>query len=165
MAGWLRATLSSARVDTSVFSAHSTRGVSCSKAATVGVSIQSIMQTADWSSASNFRRFYYRPGGEPGSTAQKAFLHSFVLAVGCGPAHCAEGLIRLQSHVIICEPEPSNIQWWNGSAHKVHASYPRLYEEGEGEHTTISHPAHPLSINLSRPDSQLWGTMIQKLEL
>ena len=144
LARWLSATLSSAGVDTFVFSPHSTRGASCSKAATVGFLIQSIMQTADWSSARNFRRFDHHPGGEPGSTAQEASFHSSVLAVGRSPAHCT-AYVWLQSRVVMCEQEPSDIQWWNGSVHEVCASYSRLYEEGEGEHVTISHPAHPLS--------------------
>ena len=48
-------------MDTSMFSAHSTRGASTSKASVVGVSIGAILQAADWSTPSTFQRFYHRP--------------------------------------------------------------------------------------------------------
>ena len=60
IARWLKSVLSSARVDTSVFKAHSTRGASFSKATMAGVTLQTILSTADWSSAGTFKKFYCR---------------------------------------------------------------------------------------------------------
>ena len=50
-----------AGIDVSIFSGHSVRGASTSAAAGSGVTMTDIMQAADWSSESVFRRFYYRP--------------------------------------------------------------------------------------------------------
>ena len=58
---WLKKILKQSGIDTSIFSAHSTRGAATSKASTAGISIPDILKTADWSSASTFRRFYHRP--------------------------------------------------------------------------------------------------------
>ena len=57
---WLKTTLGNAGIDTNVFSGHSTRMASTSKAAQQGLDIQSILKTADWSSAKNFATFYKR---------------------------------------------------------------------------------------------------------
>ena len=43
----------------SIFSGHSVRGASTSAAAGGGVTMTDIMQAADWSTESVFRRFYY----------------------------------------------------------------------------------------------------------
>ena len=53
--------LSLAGIDTSSFKAHSVRSASVSAAASAGVSTNQIMEAADWSSESVFRRFYYKP--------------------------------------------------------------------------------------------------------
>lgn len=58
---WLRTIMQKAGVDTSIFSAHSTRGASSSKARAAGVSVADILRTASWASESTFCRFYYRP--------------------------------------------------------------------------------------------------------
>lgn len=52
--------LSQAGIDISVFSAHSTRGASSSKAISQGVSVKEIMAMADWSNSSTFSTFYKR---------------------------------------------------------------------------------------------------------
>ena len=52
--------LSEAGVDTRVFKAHSVRGASVSAAKNKGVGLSDILQMADWSQVSTFRRFYYR---------------------------------------------------------------------------------------------------------
>ena len=61
LAYWLKEILGKAGVDTSVFKAHSVRGASSSAASEKGVLIEDILRTADWSTDSTFRRFYYRP--------------------------------------------------------------------------------------------------------
>ena len=50
--------LTSAGIDTSVFSAHSTRGASTSAASLAGVPTQQILSTADWSTDNV--KFYFR---------------------------------------------------------------------------------------------------------
>ena len=58
---WLKNVMKAAGVNTSVFSAHSTRGAATSKARAVGVSLADILHAANWSSPSTFCRFYCRP--------------------------------------------------------------------------------------------------------
>lgn len=52
--------LKDAGIDTLRFSAHSTRGASASRAAKIGIPVDSILETAHWSSQSTFTRFYHR---------------------------------------------------------------------------------------------------------
>ena len=47
MARWLKQGLDNDGIDTSIFTGHSTRGVSSSKAASSGVTISAILQAAD----------------------------------------------------------------------------------------------------------------------
>ena len=58
---WLKDIISRAGIDTSIFKAHSVRGASASAAHERGASLQDILDLADWSTDSTFRRFYYRP--------------------------------------------------------------------------------------------------------
>ena len=57
---WLKDLLKLAGIDTSVFTAHSTRMASTSKAKAMGVGIHTIIKTAGWKSDTNFRKFYLR---------------------------------------------------------------------------------------------------------
>lgn len=57
---WIKEYLNLAEIDTSVFSAHSTRGSAASKAAESGQSISSILRSGGWSRESTFARFYKR---------------------------------------------------------------------------------------------------------
>ena len=57
---WVKDYLSLAGIDSRIFSAHSTRGAASSKAAKMGVPIDSILKTANWSRQSTFSRFYHR---------------------------------------------------------------------------------------------------------
>ena len=62
IARWLRSVLDRAGIDTTIiFKAHSTRGALVSAAANAGITISEIMQSADWSCESTFKRFYYKP--------------------------------------------------------------------------------------------------------
>lgn len=67
---WIKKTLDLAGVDTSIYSAHSTRGASASKAAKKGVPTDSILKTASWASESTFVRYYRReiPEHDVGTT-------------------------------------------------------------------------------------------------
>jgi len=58
---WLKKIMEQAGIDTSIFSAHSTRGAATSKAKAAGVSIPEILKAADWSVPSTFTHFYHRP--------------------------------------------------------------------------------------------------------
>ena len=61
IARWIKADLAKAGIDTNTFKAHSVRSASISAAADAGISISDILEAADWSSASTFEKFYYRP--------------------------------------------------------------------------------------------------------
>ena len=58
---WIKTVLAQAGIDTNVFTAHSTRSASTSKAAAVAVPVDAILATAGWSAESTFRKFYNRP--------------------------------------------------------------------------------------------------------
>ena len=60
IARWVKTVLSLAGID-GVFTAHSTRGASASAAARAGVALSDIMEAADWSRESTFKKFYHRP--------------------------------------------------------------------------------------------------------
>ena len=58
---WFKRAMQAAGVDTSIFTAHSVRSASTSKAALSQVSIKTILATAGWSRATTFSRYYERP--------------------------------------------------------------------------------------------------------
>ena len=60
LARWLKELMQLAG-DTTTFKAHSVRGAVATEAAKQGFSIPRILQFADWSQASTFTKFYYRP--------------------------------------------------------------------------------------------------------
>lgn len=60
-AGWLKNILKEAGVDSEVFKPHSTRRASASKADKFGLSLQQIMNKANWKSANTFQKFYNKP--------------------------------------------------------------------------------------------------------
>lgn len=64
MAHWIKDLLKEAGVDTEVFKAHSVRGASTSAALKKGVHLSDILNTADWSKESTFKKFYYRSNQE-----------------------------------------------------------------------------------------------------
>lgn len=57
---WLKNVLTQSGINVELFTAHSFRMASTSKAASAGVGMHSILQTANWSSATNFEKFYHR---------------------------------------------------------------------------------------------------------
>ncbi|XP_078503505.1 uncharacterized protein LOC144762235 [Lissotriton helveticus] len=61
LARWVRWLMSEAGIDVSIFGAHSARGAMASKAFHVGVSLQDIVKTADWSSDTVFKTYYFTP--------------------------------------------------------------------------------------------------------
>ena len=60
-ARWIKETLSNAGVNTTTFSAHSTRHSSTSSAKVKGLSVSDIRKAAGWKPGSTFARFYDRP--------------------------------------------------------------------------------------------------------
>ena len=97
IARWLKSVLTSSGVDTSIFSAHSTRGASTSAASLAGVTTQQILSTADWSSANVFKKFYFRD--RQVQTPRQGFNLS---ALSASKSRCDK------------EPEPSEVQSLNG---------------------------------------------------
>ena len=61
IARWIKVVLTEACINTTVFSAHSTRAVSISAAHSKGISIDKILATADRSTESTICRFYRKP--------------------------------------------------------------------------------------------------------
>lgn len=61
IAGWIKNLLTEAGINTSVFKPHSTRGACTSKANKLGLSVQQIMQKANWKSSNTFLKFYNKP--------------------------------------------------------------------------------------------------------
>ena len=59
IAHWLTKTLKLASIDVSTFSVHLVRGAATSAAARSSVTMNDIMQAADWSLELVFRNFYY----------------------------------------------------------------------------------------------------------
>ncbi|XP_045022886.1 uncharacterized protein LOC123466808 [Daphnia magna] len=55
---WIKSCLNDAGIDTASFSAHSTRRVASCKAVLMGVPVDLVLRTANWSAESTFRRFY-----------------------------------------------------------------------------------------------------------
>lgn len=59
---WIKFVLGKSGLDTSIFTAHSTRHASTSAASRKGINVDLIRKTAGWSEASNvFASFYNRP--------------------------------------------------------------------------------------------------------
>ena len=67
---WLKAVLSLAGIDTSIFKGHSFRGASTSKAVSLGVPLDVILKAADWKNAGTFAKFYQRETSSVGQFAQ-----------------------------------------------------------------------------------------------
>ena len=72
IARWVKTVLKDAGIDTSVFTAHSTRGASTSAAVSGGASLQEVLSQADWSSSTTFHKHYFRP--QPFSAFSSAVL-------------------------------------------------------------------------------------------
>jgi hypothetical protein len=61
IACWILSLIKEAGIDTEIFKAYSVRGASTTAAANVLVPLQEILNMADWSNASTFCQFYYKP--------------------------------------------------------------------------------------------------------
>ena len=70
LARWLKAVLSLAGIDTSVFKGHSFRGPSTSKTVSLGVPLDVILKVAEWKNAGTFAKFYQRETSSVGQFVQ-----------------------------------------------------------------------------------------------
>ena len=61
LARWILDALKQSSIDVDKFKAHSIRGASTFKAVNMGVSINDIISTADWTHIRTFEKFYHRP--------------------------------------------------------------------------------------------------------
>ena len=68
LARWMKEALGAAKVDTSVFKAHSSWGVAATAAIEAGISLPQMLTLADWSGPYTFNKFYYHPSfdAQPG---------------------------------------------------------------------------------------------------
>lgn len=76
---WIKSYLKDAGIDTTTFGAHSTRGAVSSKAASTGISVDSILQAGDWNRESTFTRFYHRNIDAKGKKRCFVFIGPVVL--------------------------------------------------------------------------------------
>lgn len=74
---WIKMVLDMAGIDTTVFSAHSTRSASTSAAFRRDANMDSILNAAGWSNDSTFKRFYLKPVTQSKSFSQ-TILDSFI---------------------------------------------------------------------------------------
>ena len=70
LARWLKAVLSLAGIDTSIFKGHSFRGASTSKAVSFRVPLDVILKAADWKNTYTFAKFYQRETSSVGQFGQ-----------------------------------------------------------------------------------------------
>ena len=61
IARWVKSVLTLSGIDTESFSAHSTRAAASSAAARARVALKDIMNAADWTNESTFKKFYHKP--------------------------------------------------------------------------------------------------------
>ena len=71
---WLKTVLANVGIDTTKFTAHSTRAASSSKMKVLGASVSEIMNCGNWNSSSIWQRFYNKPITSGLIEAQKAIL-------------------------------------------------------------------------------------------
>ena len=60
VAGCIKAILGSAGIDTNLFTAHSTRAASTSKAKVKGLSLEDILKRGNWSNKSTWQKHYHK---------------------------------------------------------------------------------------------------------
>ena len=75
VARWIKMCLDRTGIDSSKYTAHSTRSATTSKAKAQGLSTEQIIERANWSKAATFYRFYHR------ETVQSSVFQSKVLSI------------------------------------------------------------------------------------
>ncbi|XP_044127924.1 uncharacterized protein LOC122921764 [Bufo gargarizans] len=61
LARWMKWVMSLSGIDTTIFTAHSARGAAATALAVSGARLEDILRLADWSRATTFAEFYFRP--------------------------------------------------------------------------------------------------------
>ena len=61
IAGWLKLLLKISGIDTTIFKAHSFRAACSSRAKRIGVPIEDILKTGNWTNCSVWQKFYHKP--------------------------------------------------------------------------------------------------------
>ena len=61
IAQWVKSVLTLSGINTESFSAHSTRAAASSAAARARVALKDVMNAADWTNESTFKKFYHKP--------------------------------------------------------------------------------------------------------
>ena len=74
IAGWLKLLLKKSGINTKIFTAHSFRSASSSKASLGGISIQDILKTGNWTNSSVWQKFYHKPI----NTSSKVFQNNIL---------------------------------------------------------------------------------------
>ena len=82
IARWVKTVFKDTGINTSVFTAHSTRSASTSAATSGKASLQEILSQADWSSSSIFHKYYFRP--QPFSAFHRLFLRKLQMYILIG---------------------------------------------------------------------------------
>jgi site-specific recombinase XerD len=67
---WVKSVLQQAGVDVTKYTAHSSRAATTSHTKRKGLSLQDIMKTAGWTSATTFEKFYHKPAETPKTFGQ-----------------------------------------------------------------------------------------------
>ena len=75
---WIKCVLEQAGIDITKFSAHSTRSASTSAAFARDVSLANILNTAGWSNANTFSKFYCKPVTQKPKSLAQSVLDKFV---------------------------------------------------------------------------------------
>lgn len=72
---WTKQVLKNSGIDTQIFTSHSTRAATASKAKQKDVPLDTILNTIGWASAQTFQKFYQKPVLDPrGATLAQAVL-------------------------------------------------------------------------------------------
>ena len=80
LARWLKFVLMNSGINTNMFHAHSFRGASTSAAYYAGVSLDSILKTANWANADTFYKFYLR---KTQSSTGNSFTNAILSSADC----------------------------------------------------------------------------------
>ena len=79
VAGWIKKLLSSAGVNTKIYSAHSCRSAASSKALDIGIPLQEILSSCDWSSQRTFHKHYKKEIEEAHECSEQVYMGNTIL--------------------------------------------------------------------------------------
>ena len=76
IARWIKDILAMAGININIYKAHSTRSASTSKAESLGLSIEEIVEQGNWSSKTTFEKFYRKSIDSCGKKYQHKILNT-----------------------------------------------------------------------------------------